>query len=239
MFVILPLLGLLISAINPSTIKTLLHDNTMRASLNTVLIACCAALLALGMGIGILLSTRHLRIRRGKTRIGNSIQLLGNIILVMPPVVLGTGLFLLLRAYADVFSLALILATIINSLMALPFVLRILDGPLIQAAEHNDKLIQSLGITGWSRWRLLDWPLIRKPIGFALAISATLAAGDLSAIALFGSERAMTLPLLLFQRMGSYRLYEAAVTAAILLIVCLALFVFFQKLIGGHKHAEA
>jgi len=239
LFVLLPLLGLLISAINPSTIKTLLHDNTLRACINTVLIACCAALLALSMGIGILLSTRHLRIRRGKTRMGNGIQLLGNIILVMPPVVLGTGLFLLLRDFADVFSLALILATIINSLMALPFVLRILDGPLMQAAEHNDKLIQSLGITGWSRWRLLDWPLIRKPIGFALAVSATMAAGDLSAIALFGSERAMTLPLLLFQRMGSYRLYEAAVTAAILLLVCLALFVFFQKLVGGQKHADA
>ena len=114
--------------------------------------------------------------------------------------------------------------------MALPFVLRILDGPLMQAANQHDRLIQSLGITGWARWRLLDWPLIRRPVGFAMGISAALAAGDLSAIALFGSERALTLPLLLFQRIGGYRLYEAATTAGLLLIVCFVLFMLMQAI---------
>jgi len=66
-----------------------------------------------------------------------------------------------------------------------------------------------------------------------MAISATLSAGDLSAIALFGSERVSTLPLLLFQRMGSFRLYEAAVTALLLLVLCLILFLLLQRLVGG------
>jgi len=243
LFVILPLLGLLVSAINPATIKVLLHDNTIKASFNTVIIALCASVISVLMGVGLLLSARHIRIRLGKHTLGQWIQHAGNIILVMPPVVLGTGLFLLLRNVADVFSIALLLTIIINSLMALPFVLRILDGPLMQAANSNDRLIQSLGIAGWSRWTLFDWPLVRKPIGFALAISATLAAGDLSAIALFGSERALTLPLLLFQRIGSYRLFEAAATAALLLLLCLILFMFLQALTSlgdrGLSHADA
>jgi len=152
------------------------------------------------------------------------------VILILPPLVLGTGLFLLLKPFADVFSIALFLIVIINSLMALPFLLRILDGPIMQSARTHDRLIQSLGIQGWDRWRTIDWPILRRPIGFGLAMAATLSIGDLGAIALFGSERIKTLPYLLYQRMGSHRLEEAAVTASILLLLCLVLFFGLQKL---------
>ena len=166
-------------------------------------------------------------------------QLSGNVILILPPLVLGTGLFLLLRPVADVFSIALLLVVIINSLMALPFLLRILDVPMMRAARQSDKLLLSLGIRGFARWRLIDWPLLRRPLALAMALAATLSAGDLSAIALFGSERAVTLPLLLYQRMGSYRLEEAAVTAGLLLLTCLVLFLVLQRLIGGRVSAHA
>jgi thiamine transport system permease protein len=159
------------------------------------------------------------------------------VILVLPPLVLGTGLFLLLRPYADVFSIALVLVVIINSLMALPFILRILDGSMMRAAKQQDRLLQSLGIAGWNRWRWLDWPTLRHPLGLSFAVSATLSAGDLSAIALFGSERVRTLPLLLYQRMGSYRLEQAAVTAGLLLGLCLIMFITLQRLVGGRSSA--
>jgi len=121
--------------------------------------------------------------------------------------------------------------------MALPFVLRILETPMIQIARQQDHLMLSLGINGWNRWRLIDWPQLKRPLGFCLAVAATLAAGDLSAIALFGSDRVTTLPLLLYQRMGSYRLDEAAVTAGLLLILCLILFATIQRVVGGKSHA--
>ena len=123
--------------------------------------------------------------------------------------------------------------------MALPFVLRILDGPMMSAASHQDRLLQSLGIRGLNRWRYIDWPQLRKPLALSLALATTLSAGDLSAIALFGSERVRTLPLLLYQRMGSYRLEEAAVTAGLLLLLCLILFASIQWLLGGRNHAAA
>ncbi len=233
LFVITPLLGLLLAAINPSLHAVLTHSETLRALINTCVLALTAATLSMCLGFGLLLSTRHLRVRLKFEKAGIWLQLAGNVILIMPPVVLGTGLFLLLRPFADVFAMALFLAILINSLMALPFVLRILDGPMMQIAQHHDRLVQSLGIKGWQRFRVIDWPLLRKPAGFAMAISATLSAGDLSAIALFGSERVSTLPLLLFQRMGSYRLYEAAVTALLLLVLCLILFLLLQRLVGG------
>lgn len=238
-FVLSPLLALILSSINNQTLRVLQDMTTLSALANTVAVSASAACLSVTIGLCLLTSTRHLRVRLQRDRTSQWVQMAGNIILVLPPLVLGTGLFLLLRPWADVFSIALVLVVMINSLMALPFVLRILEGPMMSIASTQDKLTRSLGIQGWNRWRYIDWPQIRKPLALSLALSATLSAGDLSAIALFGSERVRTLPLLLYQRMGSYRLEEAAVTAGILLLACLMMFVIVQRLVGGRKHAEA
>lgn len=234
-FVLLPLIAMLASSFNDKLTSVLADPSTLLAIRNTVLAALSASLLTLALAVGLLLSVRHLRMRRGHDRVGRWLQLSGNVILVLPPVVLGTGLFLLLRPWADVFSLALVLVIVINALMALPFALRIIEGPMMRSAREHDRLLQSLGIQGWNRWKLIDWPLIRRPLGLAVAMAGSLSAGDLSAIALFGSERVRTLPLLLYERMGSYRLEEAAVTAGLLLVLCISLFAVLQRLIGGAR----
>ncbi len=237
LFLITPLVSLIVKAFNPATIGVITHAKTLSAASNTLVVALAAGAIAVAMGVGLQLSARHLRLRLYKHSSGRALQLVGNVILVIPPVVLGTGLFILLRPHADVFALGLVIVVAINSLMALPFVLRILEGPVLQAAQQHDRLIQSLGIHGMPRWRLLDWPHLKKPIGYSMAVSSTLAAGDLSAIALFGSERIATLPLLLYQRIGSYRHHEALTTAVLLLLLCFALFFILQRVIGGKPDA--
>lgn len=237
LFVLTPLLALCIAGINEKTLSVISDPRTLQAIINTFIASLAAASMSVLMSLGLLISARHLRIRLLRERSGQGLQLAGNAILILPPVVLGTGLFLVLRPYADVFSIALLLVILINSLMAMPFVIRILDIPVMRAARKHDKLLRSLGVQGVSRWRYIDWPQLRSPLALAFAVSATLSAGDLSAIALFGSEQVTTLPLLLYQRMGSYRLQEAAVTAALLLMLCLFLFVLLQWLIKEKKHA--
>lgn len=227
-FVLLPIAGLLVSAINPVFLKVMSHPATIKAIINTLIVSLSSASLSLLVAIGLLLIARHIHNRLQWIKTASAITLLGNLILVMPPLVLGTGLFLLLRPYADVFSLALLLVILINALLALPFVLRILDAPINQSTQYHDRLVQSLGIQGWSRFVWLDWPLLKPAAGLSFGIAASLSAGDLGAIALFGSDRVTTLPLLLYQRMGSYRLQEAAVTAVLLLLTCLLLFLVSQ-----------
>lgn len=228
LFVLLPIVGLLASAFNSAFIKVLSHPNTLKAIGNTLIVALTSASLSLVLAIGLLIIARHCHFRLRLHKTASAVQLLGNLILVMPPLVLGTGLFLLLRPYADVFSLALLLVILINSLLALPFALRILEAPINQGAQNHDRLVQSLGIRGLSRFKWLDWPTIKPAAGLSFGIAASLSAGDLSAIALFGSDRVTTLPLLLYQRMGSYRFEEAAVTAVLLLLTCLSLFLISQ-----------
>jgi len=54
---------------------------------------------------------------------------------------------------------------------------------------------------------------------FAMALSL----GDLGAVALFGSDSFVTLPWLVYSRMGSYRTNDADGLALILGVVCLLL----------------
>jgi thiamine transport system permease protein len=157
--------------------------------------------------------------------------------LVFPPFVLAAGLFVLLRAHVDVFGVGIYIVILINAFIALPFVIRILSEPMMRLAREQDRLCLSLGIAGWRRFHLIDWPNLRRAAGLALAIAATLSAGDLSVIALFGSQNFTTLPLLLYQRMSSYRMEEAAVVAVLLTALCFMLFLLLERLLGGPRRA--
>ena len=236
LFVLFPVAGLVISAFNPSLIAVIQNPTTLKAFFNTLIVSVSSACLSYVLAVGILLISRHCHYRLNWRYTSQYVRWLGNLILVMPPLVFGTGLFLLLRPYADVFSLALLLVVLINALLALPFVLRILEAPLHQLANSHDRLVQSLGVSGWARFRWLDWPVLKAPTGFALGIAASLSAGDLGAIALFGSDRVTTLPLLLYQRIGSYRMHEGSVTAVLLLLTCLFLFLISQWVVQRLGH---
>jgi len=156
---------------------------------------------------------------------------------VISPLVLGTGFFLLLRGASGTAPVALAAIATINGLMALPYVLRILAPAVLVAADRHDRLCAALGLAGWNRWRIVDWPTLKRSIGVALGFAAAFSAGDLGAAALFGGAEATTLPLLLFQQLGAYRVDRAAVTALLLLLTSLGLFALFERVIGGHAAA--
>ena len=64
--------------------------------------------------------------------------------------------------------------------------------------------------------------------GFVFAVALSL--GDLGAIALFGSDRIVTLPWLLYQKLGSYRTADAAGLAFLLGAITMALMIVAEKL---------
>ena len=74
------------------------------------------------------------------------------------------------------------LVALINGLMGMPYVVRVV-APAFAMPQRHDRLCASLGIAGWNRWRLIDWPLLRRPVGLAMALVAALSLGDLGAIA--------------------------------------------------------
>ncbi|MEW9835932.1 ABC transporter permease subunit [Mesorhizobium marinum] len=157
-------------------------------------------------------------------------------VLVVPPIVIGAGWFVLLRHTDLLFAVAPVMVVTVNSVMAMPFVIRAIRPAYDAAGERNDRLCAQLGIAGWNRARLIDWPALRRPVATGLAFAMALSLGDLGVIALFGSDSVQTLPYLLLARMGSYRTEDAAGLALLLGLLCLAL-VFAADRFGGTRAA--
>ncbi|GHA65312.1 thiamine/thiamine pyrophosphate ABC transporter permease ThiP [Photobacterium aphoticum] len=230
LLVLPPLLAVVMAGLNPQTLHQLQAPALWQAVGQSLRIAILAALLAFAGGVAILLTSRQWRMHRQRWA-ADGLELIGTIILITPGLVLSTGIFLLLRQFTDAFSVAFWVVVAVNALMALPYVLKTLSQPMLHMAQHYDPLCQSLGMGGLTRLWLVEWRALRAPIAQALAISFVLSLGDLGAIALFGSNDFQTLPLYLFQLLGSYQMDAAAVTALMLLLLSLGLFTLVEKLL--------
>jgi len=109
---------------------------------------------------------------------------------------------------------------------------------MLHVAQQYNPLCHSLGMSGLSRLKLVEWRALRKPIAQALAIGFVLSLGDLGAIALFGSQDFQTLPLYLFQLLGSYQMDAAAVAALLLLLLSLGLFSLVEQVLISSPKAQ-
>ena len=159
----------------------------------------------------------------------------------MPPITLGTGLFLLARQFTDALSLGMMMVILVNTLLTLAFTLRVLVPPLLLHRSRFEQLTQSLGIKGFNSWRVIYWPTMGIPTCYAFAIATTLSLGDMGVIALFGTDQLSTLPLLIYRLLGNYRLDDAAVVAVCLCALCFILFWLIEHLpkFLARKHVKA
>lgn len=226
-----PLLAVFVSGLNPKALALLGDSSLWQAVWHSLQVAVLSCLLALGGGIAILLTSRQWRLQKARWR-ADGIELIGTIILVTPGLVLSTGIFLLLRQFTDAFAAAFWVVVTVNALMALPYVLKTLSQPMLHIAQQYDPLCQSLGMRGLRRLVLVEWRAMRGPLAQAAGISTVLSLGDLGAIALFGSQDFQTLPLYLFQLLGSYQMDAAAVAALLLLVLSFGLFAAIEYLLN-------
>ena len=142
--------------------------------------------------------------------------------------VLGTGLFLILRPWVRAEDVALPVTILVNATLSLPFVYRLIL-PQAQAMQADfGRLADSLSLKGAARLRWLVLPRLSRPLGFGAGIAAALSMGDLGVITLFAGESGATLPLYVHRLMGAYRMDAAAAAALILVAVSFALFALFD-----------
>ena len=170
-------------------------------------------------------------------RHAGGLEAVGLLGLSASPLMIGTGWFILINPYADPFALALPVTVLVNAMMALPFALRILVPPMRDAVQTYGRLSAILGLTGWTLWRVLLLPRLRRQIGFAAGLTGALSMGDLGVIALFADPERVTLPLQMVRLMGAYQMEAAAGAALVLLALSLGIFWICDK--GGRGRAEA
>ncbi len=187
------------------------------AGLSTIIIAMC-----------LLYFTRDL-MWRNLTWFANYFLNLGIVILAIPTLVLGLGLFLLLREIDTTTTLLFFIVMICNALMALPFAIRVLTMPMYNNMFFYEKLCISLNIQGWRRFAYIEWHNLKSPLKYSFTLATCLSLGDLTAISLFGNQDFSSLPQLLYQQLAHYQMQNAAVTALVLLIFCALLFYFVEE----------
>lgn len=191
------------------------------------------SLVSAGLCLAAALALAVWRLRLGPR--GWVVELVAALPLAASPLVMGTGLFILLFEVLNPAAAALPVTALVNAAMSLPFAVRALV-PAVRAAEAgHGRLADVLGLAGWRRLRFLIVPRCRRELGFVAGLAAALSMGDLGVIALFAEPGGGTLPLEVYRLMGAYRM-EAAGGAALLLLA-LALGVFWLLDRSGRANA--
>ena len=236
-FVAGPMAATVIAGLRADLGRLATEPAVLRAAATSLAFAAASAGLSVALALALTAGRRALEMRRNGRPSGLLEHAFGDgaaLVLVVPPIVIGAGWFVLLRHVGDVFALAPVMVITVNAVMAMPFAIRAIRPAYDAASARHERLCRSLGIAGLDRLRLIDWPVLKRPLATALAFAAALSLGDLGVIALFGSDQVQTLPYLLYARMASYRTADAAGLALLLGLVCLALMVAAGRL-GGRR----
>ncbi|HBO23233.1 MAG TPA: thiamine/thiamine pyrophosphate ABC transporter permease ThiP [Providencia sp.] len=229
-----PLLAVIFDGLNGQLISVFSQSALWQATSTSLIIALCAGLLCVLLTLMLLWSSRELRLRQA-IRIGQAIELSGLIILAMPGIVLATGFFIFFNETIGIPESPYALVIMTNALLAIPYALKVLENPMRDIAERYNPLCQSLAISGFKRFKIIELKALKKPIAQALAFACVISIGDFGVVALFGNEDFRTLPYYLYQQIGAYRTNDGAVTAMLLLLLCFCLFSLLERISGKNN----
>lgn len=225
-FLLLPMLAMALNGL-PTLLD--LPPQVFTAAVTSVIVATISTCLLLGMALPMTAA-----IAQGR---GGAVELAGILGLAASPLVIGTGLFILIRPWSNPLAWALPVTALVNAISVLPFALRVLVPRARDVVARQGKLSLSLNMKGWPFIRHVLLPRLKPQIGFAAGLAAALSMGDLGVITLFADPDVATLPLQVYRLMGAYRMDTAAGAALLLLILSFGSFWLLDR--GGRAHAEA
>lgn len=220
LMICVPMLNVVWHGVDALNGERLSNPQLWQSLLYSLVIALLSALCAIAIAYLIALETRQLAYQGRKL----SHTLLAGIStypLILPVFLLAVGLFLLLMEVELSNWQLLLLVGGCNGLMLLPFSYRLIFSAMWEVLIRQDKLARSLGLSGFQRWWIVEKNVLIRPLVHAFAVAMSAGLGHFAVIAFFGSPDFSTLPYLLYQQIGSYRLQEASLTALILLLCTL------------------
>lgn len=202
------------------------------AAVRSLLVAAGATLLAicLSLSIGLLI----VDLPTGRAKLADMFAMLS---LVASPLVLGTGVFLLTRHFADPVTIALPVTALVNAATAMPFCLRVLRPDLAAIRADYGRLAESLNITGVTLLRMVVLPRLRRPLCFAAGLAAALSIGDLGVVTLFSDPAQATLPMQVYALASAYKTDQAAGASLLLIALAFASFRLLDQ--WGHHDVDA
>ena len=216
---LVPLCSVIWEGISVSHLMERLQNPMLwQATAYSLMLGFIAAIVAVCVAYSVALAARHFYYQKQFIR---HAFLASTVVypLIFPIFLLSVGLYFFFQnSELSTFQL-LLLVGVCNGIVTLPYIYSMIFDALWQTLTRQDKLAKSLGLSGFRRWWIVEKNyLIRSLLNaFALAMSSSL--GSFAVIAFFGSPDFSSLPYLLYQQLGSYRMEDAAVTAAVLMAI--------------------
>ena len=230
-FMLMPLLALLPGVLAANYSIDLIVD-VMEALGLTLVLGVLSAVLAMLIAYCIMLPIRS-AVQRRQLRLQNTLQWLANHTLIAPAMVLSVGLYILFLPLIDLDQLGIIFVLILNTLLVLPFAIQQIRARVLQYDSDYALLYQSLKLNLQQRIAI-EWAYIRPVMLSTFALVLLIAMGDVAIFSIFGNDQLKTLPWLIYQYAGSYRIHEASFASAILLLVY---FIILLKIERAKQHA--
>jgi thiamine transport system permease protein len=128
-----------------------------------------------------------------------------------------------------------VLVPIAQALVALPLVVRTLAPVLIGIDERQRQAAASLGASGWQVVRVVDWPVVRRPLAAAAGFAFAVSLGEFGATSFLARDDHPTLPLVIYRLLGQpgELNYGTALAAAVLLAAVTAAVILAVERIEG------
>lgn len=148
-------------------------------------------------------------------------------------VTLGLGYMLAFSGSRRMVSFYPILIPIAHALIALPFVVRILQPALNAIPANQHDAAEMLGIPRGKLWRKLDLPIIRKSVITSAIYAFAISLGEFGATTFLSRPDIPTLPVAIFRYLGlpgQENYGKAIAMAVILLFACTAGFMLIENL---------
>ena len=199
----------------------------LKCLFNSILISFFTGLLVTFLSLIMGLNAIQLNKESFKQKI---IFLLTSLGLLISPVILSLGFFLILGEFRYNIFIAFILIILINTFFLLPFGFFTLFIRIKNVYLNYIELKKTYRIKD-KEFILIIYPLLKNSIFFVFAFSLALSFGDLTIISFFKTENFKTLPVLLYDLIFSYRFADASLVSGIILLVSITLYLLFDKLI--------
>lgn len=228
-FILSPLAAIIINGIASMSWSIILNLNLFKALCTSVVIALGSGTLSFLFAVALLWTASRWQYY-GYQRARHHLLLIGSSVLAIPSMVLAAGFFLLIYGRYDAIGVIIGLIMLSNGLLALPFVLKILENPSIDLCSRYELLALSLNIRGFNRFALIECKALKPVYLFSFGLACIMSLGDFSIITIFGSQRFATLPFYLYQQLDAYHSDAANFSALVLLVLCLGLFYFIDWL---------
>ena len=177
--------------------------------------------------IGFIISILLIQVRK-KIFLQQILFLISSIILIISPVIISLGYFIILGELRYIYLVTLGVIIIINTIFLIPFSILILFTKIKNIFLNFNDIKITFRLSNINYIKII-YPLIKKNLFYVFSFSSAVSFGDFTIISFFKNSSFLTLPSLLYKLISSYRFNEASIVAGLILIFSLFIYLIFDN----------